>query len=334
MRGKRLGRLLQIIALLRGSSSWNARRLADHFQTSRRNIHRDMAVLELAGVPFYHDPEYGETGGYRIHTEWWFPATSLTEQQCIDLAVLTRIAETKAVSLLDSACEVRDKILGTLPVKQQDLIRTASELFDILSLQAADHSHCRSTMMTIQKALLTQKQIKGKYDSPHKKRPVAVQLQPRRVFLCGAVGAWYLSAHDNKAGETKLYRVARFENVELMDKPIDVDEPWSLREYLGNAWTVHRGERDYHIEIQFEADAAGLVEETRWHHTQELERKRDGSLLFRVTVSGLDEIKYWILNWGPRATVLKPRELQLEIKRLAEAIAGRYSRQATIRRKR
>jgi len=51
MRGRRLQRLLQVIALLRGPSSWNARRLAEHFNASRRNIYRDLAILELSGVP-------------------------------------------------------------------------------------------------------------------------------------------------------------------------------------------------------------------------------------------------------------------------------------------
>ena len=52
VRGIRLHRLLKLIALLRGASSYNARRLAEHFQTSRRNVYRDLAVLELAGVPY------------------------------------------------------------------------------------------------------------------------------------------------------------------------------------------------------------------------------------------------------------------------------------------
>ena len=323
MRGKRLNRLLQLIPLLRGPTSWNARRLAEHFQTSRRNIYRDLAILELAGVPYFFDPEFGEGGGYRIRPEWWFPNVGLTEQECLDLAVMTRVAETKSIPLLDQVCEVRDKLLGTLPAKQQDLIRSASDLFEILSIGLADHRHARQVMLTLQSALLKGRQIAGTYHTPHQKRPVRVQLQPRRVFLCGH--AWYLAAHDNKDGATKLYRVARFKDIKMLDRAISIDSTFSLREFLGNAWTVHRGDRDWHVEIVFSAEVAALVEESRWHHTQELELRKDGSLIFRATVSGLEEIKYWVLGWGPRARVLKPKELAEEIRRLAESTVCSYT---------
>jgi len=97
-----------------------------------------------------------------------------------------------------------------------------------------------------------------------------------------------------------------------------------LRELLGNAWTVYRGDRDWHVEIWFSPEVADLVVETRWHHTQEIERQEDGSVIFRAVVSGLDEIKWWIPGWGPRAKVLKPKELAEEVCSLANGIIDRY----------
>ncbi|MBI1374280.1 MAG: WYL domain-containing protein [Phycisphaera sp.] len=329
MRGKRLNRLIQVISLLRGPGSWNARNLAEHFGTSRRNIYRDLAVLELAGVPYFFDPDFGEGGGYRIRPEWFFPPVGLTDQECLDLAVMTRVAEGRCIPLLDQVCEVRDKLLGTLPPKQQDLIRAAGELFEILNVGMAEHGHARKVMIVLQNALLTRRQINGTYYSPHEKRTVEVNLQPCRVFLCGQ--AWYLAAHDVEDDKTKLYRVARFKKIELTDQPIDIEPEFSLREMLGNAWTVYRGERDYHVEIEFDPEIAELVAETSWHHTQRLEWRDDGALIFRSTVSGLDEIKNWMMQWGPHARVLKPKELAQEIRGLAEAIVGVYAMDGTQR---
>ena len=160
VRGRRLQRLLKIIPLLKsGATSYNARRLAEHFQTSSRNIYRDMAVLELAGLPFYYDPEFGEGGGYRIRSEWWFPQVGLTDQECFDLAVITRATESRSIPLLEDVSTVRDKLLGTLPGKQQDLIRQAGELFDILGLHIANHGHCREAMTAVQTALLKHRPV-------------------------------------------------------------------------------------------------------------------------------------------------------------------------------
>ena len=310
---------------MRGPSSYNARRLGEHFGISRRNVHRDLAVLELAGVPFSYDPQHGVGGGFRIRSDWWFPHVGLSDQECLDLAVLTRAAESHSIPLLEDVCTVRDKLLGTLPAKQQDLIRSASELFDVLGLQMADHAHCRPIMTSLQTALLKAQQVEGRYETPHQRKAVKVSLQPRRIFLAGQ--AWYLAAHDNKDSQTKLYRVARFKSLAVNGRPMTVERSFSLREFLGNAWVVHRGgphERDWHVEIEFTPDAADLVAETNWHHTQEIERRPDGSLIFRATVSGLEEIKWWLMGWGPRAKVLKPRELAEEVCHLANDIIERY----------
>ncbi|MFN3166132.1 MAG: helix-turn-helix transcriptional regulator [Phycisphaeraceae bacterium] len=311
MRGKRLNRLLQIIAALRGPTSYNAKRLAERYGCSRRNIYRDIAVLELAGVPVFHDPDYGDGGGYRIRSDWWFPSVSLTDRECLDLALLTRIAESQSIPLLDEAGGARDKLLGTLPPKQQDLIRTASELFDAIGLNLADHSHCRHFMTTIQTALLTQRKIECAYRSPHQSRIKKLVLQPRQVFL--AAQAWYLLAWDDKAKDNRIYRVARFTEIKLTTKPIKHNEPCSIREVLGNAWSVYRGERDYHVEVLFHPPAAEQVSETKWHHTQRIEKLKDGCVVFRATVSGLEEVTYWVLGWGPLAEVKKPVELRSRV---------------------
>lgn len=322
MRGRRLQRLLQVIALLRGPSSWNARRLAEHFNASRRNIYRDLAILELSGVPFWYDPDYGDGGGYRIRESFFFPHISLTDQECLDLAILTRLAEAQGIPLLGEVCHVRDKLVGTLPAKQQTLIAEATALFDILSVRLPDQGRCRKTMLALQEALLTKKQIEAVYLAPGGKSAKKIQLQPRRIFICG--GVWYLAANDNKDQQTKLYRLSRFEAVKVLERAMSVGSQFSLRDFLGNAWAVFRGDRDYHVEIAFDREVAPFIEECTWHPTQELEEQKDGRLIFRATVSGLDEIKFWILQWGPRAVVHKPKELAEEVARLASGILVRY----------
>ena len=103
MRGIRLSRLLQIISLFRGVTSWNAPRLAQRFHTSPRNIRRDLKVLREAEVPFSYDPDYGVGGGYRIRSDWMFPTANLSDQEGLDLAVLSLAAESGTVPLLQCA---------------------------------------------------------------------------------------------------------------------------------------------------------------------------------------------------------------------------------------
>jgi predicted DNA-binding transcriptional regulator YafY len=282
-----------------------------------------VAVLELAGVPVFHDPAYGEGGGYRIRSDWWFPQVGLTDRECLELAVVSQVTESRAIPLLEDVATVRDKLLNTLPAKQADLIRDASELFDIIGLGLSDHGHCREVMVSIQTAMLAGKQVKTVYRSPHEKKVVRPRLQPLRVILAGQ--AWYLVAQDSRTAETKLYRIARFQKVEVLEREITCDRSLSIREFLGNAWTVKRGERDWHVEIEFAAEIAEVVAETRHHPTQEIEFRKNGSAVMRCCVSGLDEIQWFVLSFGPRAKVRKPRELAEQVRILAQETTQLYA---------
>jgi predicted DNA-binding transcriptional regulator YafY len=318
VRGIRLSRLLQIISLFRGVTSWNAPRLAERFNTSRRNIRRDLKVLREAEVPFDYDPDYGMGGGYRIRAGWFFPTANLSEQEGLDLAVLSLCAESGTIPLLQCAPDVRDKLMAVIPQNLRERIRNACKLFEVLNAGVPHHEERREIMVAFQQALLGRKQIDAVYGTPHQKGQRNLRLQPRRVFLIAHT--WYAACDDHK-GKTKLYRLARFKTAKVTNRAMTAPSEFSLREFLGNAWTVFRGDKDYEIEILFTPAAALLVAEVNWHHTQELIPKPDGSLIFHATVSGLDEIKYWVLQWGPRARVTKPLELAVEVNRLARRTA-------------
>ncbi len=64
------------------------------------------------------------------------------------------------------------------------------------------------------------------------------------------------------------------------------------------------------ISIRFDAAVAPRVAETQWHPSQVLEMADDGTLLWRARVSGVLEIRSWILGWGRDAEVLEPAELR------------------------
>jgi hypothetical protein len=67
------------------------------------------------------------------------------------------------------------------------------------------------------------------------------------------------------------------------------------------------------------------VAEVLWHKTQRVTPNSDGTLDFRVTVSGLGEISWWILGYGAEAEVLAPPELRQRVAQRAAEMAARYA---------
>lgn len=67
-----------------------------------------------------------------------------------------------------------------------------------------------------------------------------------------------------------------------------------------------------------------------WHKTQRCEFRDDGSLDFHVTVSGLNEICWWILGYGDQAEVLGPVELKQKIVEHCQRLLEQYRQSGVV----
>ena len=104
-----------------------------------------------------------------------------------------------------------------------------------------------------------------------------------------------------------------------------IPDDFTVESYLGNAWRMIRGKKRYEVELRFDAAFAETIADTHWHSTQQIDWHEDGSITFRCTVDGLDEIVWWILSMGPHCVVAKPKELAGRVKELATKIVEKYS---------
>ena len=68
------------------------------------------------------------------------------------------------------------------------------------------------------------------------------------------------------------------------------------------------------VKVRFPAEQARYIEERRWAKDQKITRRRDGSIILRMTTSGWYDVKRWILSFGPDAELLEPYDLREEIK--------------------
>jgi len=80
------------------------------------------------------------------------------------------------------------------------------------------------------------------------------------------------------------------------------------------------------VAIRFSKMVARNVAEVAWHKTQQTEFLPDGTLEFRATVSGLNEISWWVLGYGDQAEVLKPPGLRRLVAERAARTAEQYGK--------
>jgi len=62
-----------------------------------------------------------------------------------------------------------------------------------------------------------------------------------------------------------------------------------------------------------------------WHESQKITKLPDGSMQITFRVAGLDEIKRWILSFGPEVAVLEPEKLKEVVRKDLSRNLAQYS---------
>jgi predicted DNA-binding transcriptional regulator YafY len=272
--------------------------------------------LEFAGVPWYFDKQ---AQCYRVRPDYHFPVLNLTEAGVLGQAVATTLAEAPSLNIGAGARATTEKLAATSRDTAQRILADASQLVAVLDLKLADHARHQEIIRSIQWALLQRKQVIGRYQSPYKTNAVSLRLHPYR--LCLVKQAWYLIGRPADRDAPQTYRVTRFSSLRMTDLVADVPADFDLKAYFGNAWGVYRGDTSYQVELAFTHDAAAVVTETTWHHSQQVRRHKDGTVTLTFQVDGLEEILWWVLGWSGRVRVINPPELrELVLKQLQAAL--------------
>jgi proteasome accessory factor B len=112
--------------------------------------------------------------------------------------------------------------------------------------------------------------------------------------------------------------------VSLTNKGFRRPADFSIAQILSGSFGVYSAGKKQRIQIQFDAFAARLVAERKWHESQRVREKANGSIILELELGSLQEIERWILSWGKHARVLAPKELATRIRDEAAAVAKLY----------
>ncbi len=304
----RIARVLRVLQLIRSRGRWDANAIARELECAVRTVYRDLEVLQVAGVPWTYDKE---TSCYRLRPDFQFPVVNLTDDELLGQATATAATKAAGLDVTKGAKPTTDKVVANATEHTHALLQEAQQFTEVLDLKLADHSRHLDFIRTVQWALIEKKQLTGQYESPYEAKPVKVTLHPYR--LCLIKSAWYLIGKVRGDEQPRTYRIVRFKSLRMTDDTAVIPRLFDLREYLGNAWSVYRGAESYDIELLFTKEAASVVTETIWNHTQNTRRNSDGTVTMTFTVDGLDEIVRWIVGWAGRVKVVKPEALRKKV---------------------
>jgi len=166
-----------------------------------------------------------------------------------------------------------------------------------------------------------QRRIRILYRGLKDQEPKPRKVDPYRLWYRD--GAVYLVGFCHLRRKVRMFAVDRISLLELTKENFLIPESFDFNEYTQNAFSVMI-EDPVTVRVRFAPEFARYIEEREWHPSQEFKQGPDGSLFLKLTVGGTQEIKRWILSFGPAAEVLDPPELIEEIRSDLEKMRARY----------
>jgi predicted DNA-binding transcriptional regulator YafY len=211
---RRADRLFHIIQLIRGRRLTTAAYLAQRLEVSERTIYRDIADLQVQGVPIE-----GEAGvGYRLGAGFDLPPMMFTQDEAKALVASVRMAQVWLdPAMSQGAQDALGKILSVLPAEA----RVAAEALAVYAPSGGLPETAQRTLQTLREAVHERRKVFINYRDVADKASERT-LRPLGCFYWGKV--WTLAAWCEQRNDFRSFRVDRVTYVRRLDEQFR-DEP-------------------------------------------------------------------------------------------------------------
>jgi len=285
-----------------------------------------MEALRAAGVPVAFDDQRDR---YSIPGTYFLPPINFTPEEALSLvALVNELGRSDRLPFYEPAQRAARKLEDSLPATLRQELKQVARAIHIQPMPVSPLAEKHGFYQQLVVARARRRVVRIEYDSLTEWEMIRAKLWPYQLLF--SRHSWYVIGRSSLHGEVRTFNLSRIASLELLDEKFVLPRGFSLDRYFRNAWQLIPGDgADDHVTIQFKPLVARNVGEVIWHKTQRLEFQPDGSLIFRVQVSGLHEIMWWILGYGDQAEVLEPKQPREMVARRAKALADAYNGAAT-----
>lgn len=261
---------------------------------------------------------------YRIPGTYYLPPTNFTPEEALSLLVLCHeLGDESRLPFFGPARTAAVKLESSLPGRLREQLRDVAEAVHIQPMPRNPLAGQQPVYEQLLEAIAARRSVRIGYQSLTEWKDISTRLDPYRLLFSRR--SWYVIGRSSLHRSRRTFNVGRIRKLELLDDTYQIPRGFSVDRYLGNAWhLIPEPGRDSRVLVRFSKQVAQNVAEVVWHKTQQTAVREDGTLDFRVTVSGLNEISWWILGYGDQAEVLEPPELRRLIAERAMRMAERY----------
>jgi predicted DNA-binding transcriptional regulator YafY len=311
-------RLLALLELLQARGRMTASEIAGRLEVGERSVRRYVERLREIGIPV--EGERGRYGAYVLRPGFRLPPLMFTDEEALGLTLGLLAARRLGLSGVTPAVEgALAKVERVMPVALRERVRDLEETVTPAVAPPATPP-TGEVVLKVASAVRGRKRIHLRYRSGHSEET------EREVDPYGVVhreGFWYTFGYDHLRGGTRLFRLDRILDVEVLEAGFV--RPAGLESQEGVLRTVANlpGD-DWSVEVLLETTLAEAREEVP-PMTAALEEV-EGGVILRCSTSDLGWMARVLSGLSCQFVVRRPAELREALRHHAAEIrdlAGR-----------
>jgi predicted DNA-binding transcriptional regulator YafY len=205
---RRADRLFQIVQLIRGRRISTATWLAQRLEVSERTVYRDVADLQMQGVPIE-----GEAGvGYRMRAGFDLPPLMFSRDEAQALVAAVRLAQTRVdAALARDAESALGKILAVLPADA----RAAAESLALFAPAVGVDDNVRERLEALRRATEVRRKVRLRYVDAQDASTERI-VRPLGCVFWSTV--WTLAAWCETRQDFRSFRLDRIRELDTLDE--------------------------------------------------------------------------------------------------------------------
>ena len=332
MHGVRLLKILKAIDLMARPGGAGIQEIARELETDRRSVYRLRDTMESMFFPIYEDRD--ELAGimrWKIQDEYLrkLPNITIPDMRLTFSEILALYLLKGATSTIFQGSELNielerafHKIGQLVPEHMLQQIKKIQALFHSGSKMGKDYSGKKDIIDSLTQAMLEQRICLAHYFAFHDEQTRNFRIQPLCFFE--NKGGLYIFVHVPRYDSIRTLAVERIVQLELTNEYFAFPQDFDPDTLLGSSFDIVFDD-PLQVSIWIAKGQAKYVLERTYFQDQQVQYQEDGSIIITIQTSGWEDVKRWVLGFGPQAVVLEPQELREEILRDLSSCLSLYT---------
>ncbi|HCS54136.1 WYL domain-containing protein [Rubinisphaera sp.] len=308
-------RILQLLSARRYGMT--VKELADEGEVHTRTILRDLNLLKTVGFPIHESVGSHGRKHWKINSEVGIAQLQFTLEEAAALYLGRQFLEAFAGTLFWKGSQSAfQKMRAALSDQTIEYLEKLAATVHLSTLQHVDYSDRAELIDELMMAAEERRLTVITYQSLRSTEPVTFyDIHPYAIVF--HKGALYLIAWSLQHKQIRTFKIDRISEVEVQSGLMKFKRPQDFQseEFLANSFGIFsKDDPPSTVRVRFSKDVVRILNEKKFHPSQELVPQSDGSVIAAYSLSTFEEFRSWLLSFGRHARVIEPEELIEQIR--------------------